>query len=198
MPQFPDIAPSAITPGYETTNYSSKTHSGKSQDRQIGTTLLTFDVAYSRLKPATGRAFWAFIVAQKGVAGRFDFKPALMSDSASPWAPAQATVAMAAAPRQRMVTLEGFSANQTVLCAGDLLRFANHSKAYVLAADAVSNAGGQATIELAFDLIRPVPVGTLAQLKNVAVQCSLVDNTQSIPIRPPFWHDISLKLIEKL
>ncbi|WP_027469171.1 hypothetical protein [Deefgea rivuli] len=196
MPQFPVLAPSAISPGSQSSNYDSKTQSGKSQTRKAGTTLLTFDVSWLKLTRAQAAPLWGFIQAQNGTFGRFDFLPALWGDSSNPNAPSTASVNATAAARQQTVLLGGLPINKTVLNAGDLIRFANHNKTYVLAADAVSNASGIATLTLAFDLIAVVPASTVATLKGVLVRCALAENAQNMPIAAPFFHDISVKLIE--
>lgn len=196
MPQFPVLAPSAITPGSQSSNYISRAQSGKRQARQVGTTLLTFDVSWQRLTRAQAMPLWGFIEAQNGEFGIFDFAPPLMTNSSNANAPSTATVNATAAARQRTVVLSGFPINKTVLNAGDLIRFANHSKTYVLAADAVSNASGVATLTLAFNLIAVVPASTVATLKGVLVSCAIADKTQSMPITAPFLCSISLKLIE--
>ncbi|QZA80865.1 hypothetical protein [Deefgea piscis] len=198
MPQFPTLAPSSLSMGSQSNNYISKSIGGVRQARRSGTTLLTFDASFSKLTRAQAAQLWGFIQAQNGQFGVFDFAPPLLKDSLSSSAPATATVNTAAAARQSTVILGGFVANKTVLNAGDLIRFANHAKAYVVARDAVSNASGVATINLAFDLIRPLPVATVAGLKNVLVQCSLVDNEQNQSISAPFFHSLTVKLIESI
>ena len=196
MPQFPTLAPSSFSFGFQRNDYASRANSGVGQSRRVGTTLLTFDIAFSNLTRAQAAPLIGFVTGQEGV-GRFDFSPVLLKDSLSPNAPATATVNTAAAARQKVVVLGGFVANKTVLNAGDLIRFANHSKVYVLASDAVSNASGIATINLSFDLIRPLTVGTVATLKNVLVECSLLEKTQSSSVSAPFFFSMTLKLIEE-
>lgn len=198
MPQFPVLAPSSLSMGSQSNNYISKSIGGVRQARRSGTTLLTFDMSFSNLTRAQSAQLWGFIQTQNGQFGVFDFAPPLLKDSLSSNAPATATVNTAAAARQSTVILGGFLANRLVLNAGDLIRFANHSKTYVVASDVVSNASGIATINLAFDLIRPLTVGTVATLKNVLVQCALVDNDQSQSISAPFFHSLTVKLIEAI
>ncbi|WP_157669902.1 hypothetical protein [Chitinibacter sp. GC72] len=198
MAQMPNFPPASLTPGTRDTTFSSRAHSGRSQSRRIGTTLLTFDVAWSSLDRAKGQQLWAFIQAQNGRFGRFEFQPALLCDSANSHAPAMATVRDAANSRQRTLVLSGLPASKTVLNAGDYVRFGNHSKVYALAADAVSDASGAAAVTLTWDLIEPLAAGVSAKLRGITVRCSLQEDTQSLNVRPPFRHDISVKLIEEI
>ena len=63
------------------------------------------------------------------------------------------------------IVLDGFIANQTgALKAGDLIKFANHSKVYMVQTDIDANSSGQLTV-----LISPNLVTTLADNEAVTV-----------------------------
>ncbi|MDW5417750.1 hypothetical protein R6242_14360 [Iodobacter sp. CM08] len=199
MATFPNsLAPSAINMGSQSTTLVSKSHSGKRQARKFGTTLVTFDVSWTNLNRVQMGELWGFVQAQSGQFGVFDFFPALYRDSSNSNAPVSAIVGVIALARQRRVQISGLPASKTVLNAGDLIRFDNHPKAYLLAEPTVSDASGNAVMVLTFDLLRDVPATRVVFFKYVGVQMSLVDDAISLNQRPPFWHDLSLKLIETI
>ncbi|MCX7208191.1 MAG: hypothetical protein NT086_19850 [Proteobacteria bacterium] len=199
MATFPNsLAPSAINMGSQSTTLVSKSHSGKRQARKVGTTLLTFDVSWTRLDRAQMGELWGFVQAQSGQYGVFWFSPALYLHSSNPAAPDTAEVAANAAARQKTVALTKLPANKTLLNTGDLIRFQGHAKTYVLAAPLVSDANGTGALTLAFDLIASVDSGSMVYCRSIAVQVSLVDDSIALNQSPPFWHDLSLKLIETI
>lgn len=78
------------------------------------------------------------------------------------------TVRTVASPGATSIQLQGFSgpvAGQ--LKAGDFIKFANHSKCYMVLADVNSNVNGQLTIQITPELRKPLTVGTAVQINNV-------------------------------
>lgn len=84
---------------------------------------------------------WAFLLAQRGQYETFQIVlPAPYGTPRGTWAGSPAVDG--GSQTGRSINLDGFSAGATIK-AGDLFKFANHSKVYIATADAVANGSGQ-------------------------------------------------------
>lgn len=196
--QFPSSPPpSDMSRGYLSHNYGSKTLSGRYVGRKQGTTLLTFDLTWSDLTREQMANIHAALCSLEGTFGRAELLVPVYSSSSNINAPATATVLNAANARQDQVTLSGFPANRQVLNVGDYVRFSNHSKVYILAQPATSNASGQVTLTLTFDLISALPVGVTASFKDVRVRCGLPANKLNLD-SSGLLESVSVSFVERL
>lgn len=183
--------------GYLSHNYGSKTLSGRYVSRKQGTTLLTFDLDWADLPREQMAVIHAALSSLGGTSGRAELLVPVYSSSSNSNAPATATVLNAANARQNQVTLSGFLANRQVLNVGDYVRFSNHSKVYILAQPVTSNASGQATLTLTFDLVSALPSGVTASFKDVRVRCGLPENKFNLEASGTL-ESVSVSFVERL
>ena len=139
-----------------------QTLSGKKQVRQIGAQYFSFTVAMPPLQQEKSQEIFAFLQKQKGSFENFTIVAPLDNLGAGK-SETDIQVVGAHTSGDASIALDGFTANQTgALKAGDLIKFANHSKVYMVQSDIDSSGGGALTV-----LISPNLVTALTD--NVAV-----------------------------
>jgi hypothetical protein len=130
-------------------NLMSEAISGRVQVRAIGGQKWQFTAKYNPMTRVEFMPVYSFVTAQQGMLGTFTIVPPVIS-STSGTASGTALVNGNHAIGDRTITVDGFTGS---LKAGDFVKFANHSKVYMLTAD--RSGAGTMTIE-------PALVATLA------------------------------------
>ena len=139
-----------------------QTLSGRKQVRQIGAQYFSFTVAMPPLQQEKAQEIFAFLQKQKGSFEDFTIVAPLDNLGAGK-SETDIQVVGAHTSGDASIALDGFTANQTgALKAGDLIKFANHSKVYMVQSDIDSDGSGALTV-----LISPNLVTALTD--NVAV-----------------------------
>ena len=141
-----------------------QTLSGKKQVRQIGSQYFSFTVQMPPLQQEKAQEVFAFLQKQKGSFEDFTIVAPLDNLGAGK-SETDIQVVGAHTSGDASIALDGFTANQTgALKAGDLIKFANHSKVYMVQSDIDSNGSGALTV-----LISPNLVASLADNEAVTV-----------------------------
>ena len=128
-------------------NKISFAQSGKRQVRQDGGHLWRVQVSYAPMTKAQFRPIFAFLHAQEGGFGAFS---AVLPDYATPRGIATGSPVVSGGSQVgTMINLTGFTASTTgIMKAGDLIKFAGHSKVYMVTADANSAVAGATTLTI--------------------------------------------------
>lgn len=141
-----------------------QTLSGKKQVRQIGSQYFSFTVQMPPLQQEKAQEVFAFLQKQKGSFEDFTIVAPLDNLGAGK-AETDIQVVGNHTSGDASIALDGFSASQTgALKAGDLIKFANHSKVYMVQSDIDSDGSGALTV-----LISPNLVASLADNEAVTV-----------------------------
>ena len=141
-----------------------QTLSGRKQVRQIGSQYFSFTVAMPPLQQEKAQEIFAFLQKQKGSVGNFTIVAPLDNLGAGK-SETDIQVVGSHVSGDASIAIDGFTANQTgALKAGDLIKFANHSKVYMVQTDIDANSSGQLTV-----LISPNLITTLADNEAVTV-----------------------------
>tara|TARA_A100000171_G_scaffold49897_1_gene59971 strand:- start:493 stop:1098 length:606 start_codon:yes stop_codon:yes gene_type:complete len=141
-----------------------QTLSGKKQVRQIGSQYFSFTVQMPPLQQEKSQEVFAFLQKQKGSFEDFTIVAPLDNLGAGK-SETDIQVVGAHTSGDASIALDGFTASQTgSLKAGDLIKFANHSKVYMVQSDINSDSGGALTV-----LISPNLVASLADNEAVTV-----------------------------
>ena len=141
-----------------------QTLSGKKQVRQIGSQYFSFTVQMPPLQQEKAQEVFAFLQKQKGSFEDFTIVAPLDNLGAAK-AETDIQVVGSQSAGDSQIELDGFSASQSgALKAGDLIKFANHSKVYMVRSTIDSEADG--TLDL---LISPNLVASLADNEAVTV-----------------------------
>tara|TARA_R100000329_G_scaffold149668_1_gene140754 strand:- start:768 stop:1373 length:606 start_codon:yes stop_codon:yes gene_type:complete len=159
------------SPKFRTLNFQdnrpvlvNQTLSGKKTARQVGGQFFSFTVAMPPMTQAEAQSIFAFLQKQKG--GFENFTIQYPTDNlGSNRTQTDILVAGAHSASDASIALDGFDTNTAgVLKAGDLIKFANHSKVYMVQSDIDSDGSGACTV-----LISPSLVTTLADNEAVTV-----------------------------
>ena len=113
-----------------------QTVSGKKQVRQIGSQYFSFTVQMPPMKQENAQAYFAFLQKQKGSFEDFTIASPLDNLGAAKLE-TDIQVVGSHVVGDSTIAMDGFTAGQSgVLKAGDLIKFANHSKVYMVSSDA--------------------------------------------------------------
>jgi hypothetical protein len=129
-------------------NSTAYTLSGKRSVKQFAAQYFSFSVQMPPMKQADFQQYYAFLVKQKGSFEDFTFEYPLDNLGADK-GETDILVNGAQAVGDNTIAMDGFSVSTSgVLKAGDLIKFANDNKIYMVTADADSNVSGQATVSI--------------------------------------------------
>ena len=141
-----------------------QTLSGKKQVRQIGSQYFSFTVQMPPLQREKAQEVFAFLQKQKGSFEDFTIVAPLDNLGASRFE-TDILVNGSHSPGDASIQLDGFAASTSgALKAGDLIKFANHSKVYMVQSNIDSLGDGSLTV-----LISPNLVASLADNEAVTV-----------------------------
>ena len=118
-------------------NLVSETRSGRRQVRSIGGQRWAFTAKYSPMTRADFAPVHAFVISQQGQLGTFTITPPVISNAQGN---VSGTVLTSAAHSigDSTIAVDGMTGT---LKAGDFIKFAGHSKVYMVTADATASAG---------------------------------------------------------
>jgi hypothetical protein len=131
-----------------------QTLSGKRQVRQIGGQYFTFTVSMPPMQQLEAQAIFAFLQKQKGMFETFLIGYPLNNKGVS-HSESDILVNGAQSAGDADIASDGFSHTNNALRAGDLIKFANHSKVYMVTDD-ITASGGAASITISPPLVAAV------------------------------------------
>ena len=122
--------------------------SGRRQARQIGGQYFKLFASYAPMKRSDFAPIHAFIIKQRGQFDTFTVTPPVISSAQG--LGGGTPLINGASQTGRSVVSDGWptGATLTVLKAGDFIKFANHTKVYMVTADATCDTSGNATISI--------------------------------------------------
>jgi len=128
-----------------------QTLSGKKSARQIGGQYFSFTVQMPPLQQEKAQEIFAFLQKQKGAFTNFTIAAPLDNLGASK-SETDIVVNGIHTVSNESINLDGFSQTTGVLKAGDLIKFASHSKVYMVQ-ETVNASAGAATIKVSPNLV---------------------------------------------
>lgn len=128
-----------------------QTLSGKKSARQIGSQYFSFTVQMPPMKQTKAQEIFAFLQKQKGGYENFTIAAPLDNLGASK-DETDIVVNGVHAVSDNTIAIDGFSQTTDALKAGDLIKFAGHSKVYMVESD-VDASGGAATVTISPNLV---------------------------------------------
>ena len=150
--QFP------TNPNFKTINFKgdtptlvNQTLSGRKQVRQIGSQYFSFTVQMPPMQQEKGQEVFAFLQKQKGSFEDFTIVEPI-DNLGSSKSETDILVNAAHVAGDSTIAMDGFSQTTGVLKAGDKIKFAGHTKVYMVTANANASAGA-ATISISPNLV---------------------------------------------
>lgn len=169
-------------------NLSSESISGRTQVRNIGGQRFEFSAAYSKLSRSEFAPVQAFVMAQRGMAETFSIVlPEISSQSGD----ASGTVLTSIAEDigQTDISIDGLVGT---LKAGDMIKFDNHSKVYMI----VSDLTGPGTLSIQPALRVAVSDNTALTYDNVPFTVRLNNDVQRYALGSASLLDYEVDFIE--
>ena len=150
-----------------------RTISGRRQARQIGGQFWKMTAVYPPMTRSDFAPIWAFIISQRGGYDTFTVSPPVVGTGQGPGG--GTPLINGASQTGRSVVTDGWptGATLTVLKAGDFVKFANHSKVYMLTADLVCDTNGDATMAIEPALITSPATDSAITYSSVPFTCYL-------------------------
>jgi len=185
-----------VTPVFNAVNFKSnsptlfsETVSGRMQSRKVGGQKWSFSATYPPMTKADFKPVWAYLVAQQGRHGVFTVTPPVVASTSGT---GTGTVTCSAASiGATAVTIAGLTGT---LEAGDFIKFAGHSKVYMLTAD--RNGAGAIAIEPA--LVAAVTSSEQMYYSDVAFTVRLANDLQEYSLGVSQLYKIELDFVEAL
>ena len=180
-----------------TPNQTSETMNGKVRRVGMGVSYYTWEVKYPRLTPQEYGVVAGFLARALGQQYSFEIILPKISYTKAPNQTITTPTASATAPiGATSITLANCGATKNVLAAGDLVKFNNHSKAYMVVDNCVSSAGGTATLYFSCPLQVAVPSGTALTINAVPITAILAEETQEFDVGVGGMTSVSIQMRE--
>lgn len=187
-------APSSMTVHSLQPTRVSTSHNLRRQVRGGTVQQWAFDLSWEAMTRTELAPILAFALQQRGQFDTFTFTPPVMGTAQS--AAAGTPLVNGATASGRSIPTDGWAPNVTVLKAGDFVKFASHSKVYMLTANAVSDGIGQATLSIEPALYASVVDNSAVTHAAVPFTCAFAGDTQELGVTPPFIGRYACKLVE--
>lgn len=170
-------------------------HSLKRQARTRGPQRWGIRKSWQQMPRAIFMQYYAFLVGQRGQADTFT---CVMEDQVTPQGTWLGTpVVNGAGQTGRTVALRGLTASQaTAAKAGDLLKFAGHTKVYMVTANAASDGSGLANVVIEPALIASIADGEGLVTSSVPFTVALASDSLDTSISPGVFYSLEIDLVE--
>lgn len=151
---------------------SSVSHSLKRQTRTRGAQKWGMQFSWASVNQDLFAPLQGFLMSQQGQAGTFTVTVPGYTDPRGTWA--GTPVVNLAGSSGRTVVVRGLTPGQPAAAkSGDVLKFAGHSKVYMVTADAASNGSGVATLTIVPALLQSVSDGEALTVHDVPFTVAL-------------------------
>jgi hypothetical protein len=173
----------------------SVSHSLKRQARTSGAQRWAIAINWSPMRRSVFMQFYAFLIGQRGQADTFTCTLAGHTAPQGLWT--GTPVVSGASQTGRSVTLSGFPGSQTGIAkAGDLIKFAGHTKVYMVTADANSNVSGIAALSIEPALLQSPANAEAVVSSNVPFTVALAADNLDMALSPGLLTPLAISVVE--
>lgn len=166
----------------------SETKSGRTQSRSIGAQRWAFTAKYNDMTRDEFAPVYAFVISQDGSVGEFDVTPPVISGTRGDASGSLATTTSAAIG-ESSITVTGITGS---LKTGDFIKFANHSKVYMLTA----GRSGGGVMEFTPPLLAGVGSTVAVEYQSVPFRMRLENDIQEFDLSGYDRYQFEIDLIE--
>lgn len=175
------------------------TINGIEQRSSIGAQYYGLTVNFQNLTQSEQRQLLGFIDEMAGPLTEFEITlPDYLGDSTGTYSGTITTNGTASEGVSSVPVTTSASSGVTILKAGDLVRFAGHTKVYSVKSNIVTTSGGAATILLTQQLRSSVSGSTTVTHKNLTMNVRFADITAEFEIDPSLYPSFDLDFVEVL
>ena len=173
----------------------SVSHSLKRQARSSNAQRWALSFGYQVMSRALLAPLYAFLLGQRGQADTFT--TVLPGHTAPQGSWTGTPVVNGASQTGSSINVSGFTASQTGIAkAGDLLKFAGHTKVYMVTADANSSVSGTATLSIQPALMQSPATNEAITSSNVPFTVARTSDSMDSGIQAGPLYSLSLDMIE--
>lgn len=174
---------------------TSVAHSLKRQARTRGAQRWAFRFTYAPLLRVSFAPLFAFLLSMRGQADTFTVVMPTLKTPQGTWL--GTPVVNGAGQTGRTVALRGLTASQAAAAkSGDLIKFANHTKVYMVTADAASDGAGLATVTIEPQLIAAINDGELLTTSNVPFTVAMASDNLDTSLSLGLNYSLDVDFIE--
>lgn len=189
------ILPSQVTLRSVQPTRISMAHSLKRQARTRGAQRWAIRFAWSVINRAAFAPIYAFLLAQRGQADTFTLTVPGHTTPQGTWL--GAPVVNGAGQTGQTIAMRGLTASQAAAAkAGDLLKFAGHSKVYMVTADAASDGSGLASVSIVPQLIATIADGEALTTSNVPFTVAMASDNLDSNLTPGVNYSLDVDFLE--
>lgn len=171
-------------------NLMSETVSGRMQIRTIGGQRWSFTAKYNPMTRAEFQPVFAFVMSQQGRLGTFTITPPVIGD-ASGDVSGTALVNATTAAGATSVSIDGITG---MIKAGDFIKFASHSKVYMVTADRA----GSGSVSIEPPLASGVTDNEAVTYDGVSFTMRLSNDIQAFSLSANEYYEYEIDMIEVL
>ena len=189
-PAFQSMTIQSLLPTFVSTSIS-----GRRQARQIAGQRWALTGTLPPMTRAQFAPFYAFCISKRGMLDTFSVTPPVVSTR-------QATVTVgtplsngAHSVGDRTIATDGWGGDGVVLKAGDFLKFASHTKVYMVTADATASSNA-VTVSIEPGIIEAVPDGNAVTVASVPFTVSLANEVQEMYTNATGFYNYEIDFIE--
>ena len=187
-PSTPEFQAINLTSSHS--NLSSSSISGKVQVRSLGGHKWSFTAKYNPMTRAEFNPVYAFVISQQGGLDTFTIVPPVIS-STTGTATGTMLVNGSTSAGTRTVPIDGITGT---IKAGDLVKFANHTKVYMVTAD--RDGAGDMTIEPA--LVSDLADNEGVTYNDVPFTMRMTNDVQQYSLNANEYYEYEVDMVEVL
>jgi hypothetical protein len=195
-PSTPDF--SAVNFRIETNTQTTRSLSLTRFRNAIGTTFFTFTAQYPPMTRTEFKPVMAFIAQCRGPLNEFDVVIPELSECSGNPSGSTALVNGGVSAGTSTISVDGLAFSTTVLKAGDVVRFAGHTKVYMVTSDVTSSGTGTGTINITPPLKSSVANNEAVTIDDVPFRMTLNNDTQEIGVGVDELYQFEVDMIEVL
>jgi hypothetical protein len=192
---FPSNLIRTEIPGSEHVTLVSTAQSLKQQTRSKPGHRWTFDLETTVLSQADWRDLFGFLAVQRGEYDTFTYTPVIW---ATPRGAGGGTPLVDGSSQAgRTVVTDGWPATTAILKRGDVLKFANHAKVYMVTSDVTSSSSGAASLSIEPALFSAPADNEAITIDNVPLTVALKSNLQQISVDVAMLGQTTVQIVER-
>ena len=194
MADFPSTPFSNLTLTSNVPTLITRSLNGREERAQIATQFWSFSASFSNLTDTQRRQLLGFIMSKRGAYSSFTIElPDTLDDSSGAYTGTITTTTATAGALSFTATVA--SNNTLILRSGDMIKFANHDKVYMVTADATSTGAGGLTVSL-FPAIRTTSNTVVVTHKTVPITVRFGSQEYSFQMAQELFGSFDLDFIE--
>lgn len=180
----------------ETNTQTTRSLSLKRFRNAIGTTVFSFTANYPSMSRTEFKPIMAFLAKARGPLNEFDVVIPEISSCSGTALGSTPKVNGAVSAGTSTISIDGLALSTTVLKAGDVVRFTDHNKVYMVTDDVTSSGTGTATMNITPALVSGLSNNEDITIDDVPFRMTLNNDLQEIGVGTELYYTFEVDMIE--